>query len=278
MGDDNLARRAALLAVLAPSAPSALSTPTPEPFFSVLALVGLWCLSARPATPWHMAGAALAFAGATLFRANGVLLGGYLVWHGVWYEAARRRGVRAVLAALWGLALAALAALPFVLHQVWAHARLCPGAAWCTSPVPLAYSYVQSHYWDVGVLRYWEAAQLPNFVLAAPVLAAGAYACWAVAPPWRASLVALAAPLRRAARPGDVRVPLVLHTAATLAVLLFASHVQIALRFATPGGLPLVYMGAARLLSTRYAPYVVAYAVLYNVVGGVLYAGFYPPA
>jgi len=41
---------------------------------------------------------------------------------------------------------------------------------WCSDEPPVAYFYIQKHYWNNGFLSYWELKQLPNFALAVPVL------------------------------------------------------------------------------------------------------------
>ena len=41
---------------------------------------------------------------------------------------------------------------------------------WCTNKIPISYGYIQSNYWNVGFLRYWQIKQIPNFLMAFPVL------------------------------------------------------------------------------------------------------------
>lgn len=41
---------------------------------------------------------------------------------------------------------------------------------WCDRTIPSVYTWVQSHYWNVGLFRYWTISNVPLFVLAAPML------------------------------------------------------------------------------------------------------------
>ena len=43
-------------------------------------------------------------------------------------------------------------------------------AEWCSYSVPLAYTYVQKEYWNVGLFQYYEFKQIPNFLLATPMV------------------------------------------------------------------------------------------------------------
>lgn len=85
---------------------------------------------------------------------------------------------------------------PYFLVQLHAYLKFCGGGVteaaiegavgatawtpssshpWCAWRVPSLYAHVQSTYWSVGLFKYYQWKQIPNFLLAAPVLALTAH-------------------------------------------------------------------------------------------------------
>ncbi|SPO31286.1 related to GPI18 - mannosyltransferase [Ustilago trichophora] len=288
-----LAYTAAVLSIFAPSAGTTLAAATPESFFSFACLMGLLALESgtKPALGWaQVMEASFWFSIATAFRSNGMLLIGY-----VWFKLLRERNVIGILKLILSTA---ICIAPGVGFQLWAYTRFClagSGRSWCSSSPPSVYAFVQRHYWNVGFLRYWELAQVPNFLLALPVLVGIAYTVHTfyrdssfsqimtsanpLIPPGATTIRSKSEGLSHTSTPAAT--PYIIHSMVLGVLLLFASHVQIALRFATPGGVPALWIGAAH--AVLYAkPWVrrlvVGYLALQYVVAIGLYAGFYPPA
>ena len=77
------------------------------------------------------------------------------------------------------LILAILVALPVLYHDLQGYNYHCIGTneapSWCKHQIDAfrrfsLYAHVQHKYWNVGLFRYYEVKQIPNFILAAPIL------------------------------------------------------------------------------------------------------------
>lgn len=207
---------------------------------------------------------------------------------------------------------------PAVVRQLWPlnlpESVSHPNREWCSAtPVPSLYGFVQREYWKVGPFKYWEVKQLPNFLLAAPMLGitawlGGAYLRRAVSSGSLSTLLRVARALvscssrrdvapvhRRASEPKawdayhrfEV-LPYVLHWVAMAVFAMVLMHVQVATRFlsACP---PLYWALACWLLqeqekagrqkgstSGRRQFALVSYFIGYTAVGTTLFCTFYP--
>lgn len=190
--------------------------------------------------------------------------------------------------------------VPFLLHQYSAYQAFCvpymPSniPPWCSSRLPFVYGYVQEKYWNVGFLRYWTISQVPNILLATPVLVATLAFCalqlkyctvpYVLSHPFLADIPTV---VRAVTQSGSTKsvfmtnkaiIPHAAHALILSLLLLFAAHTQIALRLAA--SLPTTYWAAAWLMveHPRTGKWWVTWSVVWGALSIILWAVFLPPA
>ncbi|EGD81655.1 hypothetical protein PTSG_02370 [Salpingoeca rosetta] len=177
MGNERDARVAAMLFAVNPALP----------FFGAAYTESIFALLVFSALYWLLLPASILFALATCMRSNGVVTAGFVVHFALCTSSSIPR---ALARACFGVA---IIVAPFIAFQAYAYTVFCidrtgddghttvaydPPPPWCNSTIPSIYGYIQHHYWHVGFLQQYQAAQLPNFVLAAPVMVASVAAVW----------------------------------------------------------------------------------------------------
>ncbi|KAJ7005267.1 GPI mannosyltransferase 2 [Populus alba x Populus x berolinensis] len=146
-----------------------------ESLYALLSLGGLYHLISGASNV-----AVLWFALSGCARSNGVLNAGYLCFQTMHqaYDAVflQKRAHLAVKVLIVGALRCICVFIPFIAFQAYGYYNICHGHSldetrpWCEAKIPLLYSYIQSHYWGVGFLRYFQLKQLPNFLVASPIL------------------------------------------------------------------------------------------------------------
>lgn len=179
---------------------------------------------------------------------------------------------------------------PFLAFQGWTWNIFCAPEStrpWCDKLLPSSYSFVQGAYWyvsftpplgpdnrNIGLFRYWRPEQLPNFVLAAPVLSISLLGL-------RRQLTT-GLPTSHANSRHLVAAILVYQTLMNW-LLIFASHTQIALRLAPTD--PVLWWTLATSLATKTSRELAWFekmwcwwVCIWGAASMVLWAGHYPPA
>lgn len=113
-------------------------------------------------------------------RSNGVLNAGYFCLNAMQqaYKAFfwEKKAYMALKILVSGASSCLFVFAPFICFQLYGYFNICTGRSvdemrpWCKARPPLLYNYIQSHYWGVGFLRYFQVKQFPNFLLASPIL------------------------------------------------------------------------------------------------------------
>lgn len=169
--DERQAALATLFFILNPASVFHASAYT-ESLFTFCCMAGLYLLYVRG----QFWAAVIPFAASSCARSNGILNGGFLLHESLRkaIEQWHRSRLMAVLLVVRGCITCTLAVLPYVMFQYYAWRVYCgshdKSRPWCSDRIPAVYGFVQSHYWDVGFLKYYQVKQLPNFAVALPLL------------------------------------------------------------------------------------------------------------
>ncbi|KAK5102331.1 ER membrane glycoprotein subunit of the GPI transamidase complex-like protein [Exophiala xenobiotica] len=266
-----------------------LSAPYAEAPFSCLNMLGFWLYlqahsntessTTRKCCALIMSG--MSFGGATMMRSNGILSGIPFLIDALRSSLVALKDLRegrvnwsrvlALLATMVaGLATAAGLALPqYLAYQEYCN-RSGDVRSWCYSRLPLIYSFVQSHYWGVGFLRYWSLSNVPLFLLAIPILL---LLLWSGIESFTGDCVG-GSSTRQIALVRRLVLPQMV-----LAILVITNyHVQIITRLAS--GYPWVYMWLAErvVMDKKEAKLSVRFFVIYGLIQAGLFASFLPPA
>ena len=216
-----------------------LVAPYTECVFLLLSLCGFHLYERGWLLP---ASAVFALTAAT--RSNGVLYAVFPCWTLLttglrWWKGGVKAAQVAYQAGVVGACIGLIFA-PSVGYNLWSARPYCdlassllPLPPYCDTWYPSMYSYIQQHYWGVGFLRYYTLTQLPNFVLAGPMIGLSCAVLWSG---WSRGAVL------------DVRGvwgPYVVLHGIMLGVGLTVLHVQVMTRFMS--ALPTVYVWMAEL-------------------------------
>ncbi|GFZ43371.1 GPI mannosyltransferase 2 [Saitozyma sp. JCM 24511] len=231
---------------LLPPTPAVLSSPYTEPLYALFTFTGFFLAITKR---YLLSGLVLGLA--TSVRATGIFGVGVLGWIILFDlsapNATSLRPSRLLRRSTTALLPCALVLAPFLLFQWYAYASFCHSAKtsrpWCNARPPVPYSFVQREYWNMGILEYWTPAQLPNFLIAAPVLLVSlipsfVYLRQTLSPVFaqdKTQPVPHTYPRSKSSAPfpphaAPALLPFHIHHLALTLLLIFASHTQISLR------------------------------------------------
>lgn len=175
---------------------------------------------------------------------------------------------------------------------------------WCSNNIPISYSYVQDHYWRVGFLRYYEFKQIPNFLLALPIVFiiivnSFKYFQRNKALCWRLGIFNLKPSVLRSITVGDQnQFVFVVHAVALTIFCVLCIHVQVTTRMLCSSS-PMLYFFAADSFPKHYYQHkkksdhgefnffdikrlsllqklIIGYFLGYYVIGTVMFSNFLP--
>ncbi|KAF9977895.1 hypothetical protein BGZ73_004491 [Actinomortierella ambigua] len=303
--DEPFAFLSGVMYVLTPSGifSSAIYT---ESTFALLTFTGMIFAAKKQYLLYLLA--ALIWSVSSTARSNGILYAGFFFYdlvvrmdfHRSIFYMTRQIIMAIVLSIISWTGFAAVQAYGFSLY-CFNDTSVVDTRPWCAKMPPLIYTFVQSHYWNVGFLRYYEVKQIPNFLMAAPMIFLSTmgivrYAqydwdrVWTLGRSSRSLLGreeggATSKSRNRTARKpspflGDSIFAYIVLWAVLLVTNMTTMHIQIITRAFSC--MPPVYWYAAHQYrdgkATVQTMATTTFFVMYSLVGIILYANFFPPA
>lgn len=213
----------------------------------------------------------------TFVRSNGIVLCGFPIYSLVVYfikvyayrNYNRKWFWKEFLASIFQIA---LVVIPFISFQYAAFTSFCGVISyrpWCDSWAPSIYSFVQSHYWNNGFLRYFTAQQIPNFFLASPMLFLAVFGFYMFFKSFKSVRILI----------DDQKSPYFLMWFILSLICFTSFHVQIITRFIS--FVPPLYWSFSRIYnssSNLLRLVLIFYLLVFSMTGSVLFSLFYPPA
>nr|CAB3465944.1 unnamed protein product [Digitaria exilis] len=241
-----------------------------ESLYALFSLGGLFYLFSGANT---VAVIMLAISGSA--RSNGALNAGYFCFQALLraYDAAVNK--KRPLLVVQTLVAAALRSififLPFFAFQAYGYLNICVHGSseelrpWCKAKVPLLYGFIQSHYWGVGFLRYFQRKSVAMETVSATFHDA----------------MSANQNIKEKQHEGSILLlPFILHLTFMTFTAFFVMHVQVSTRFLSAG--PPIYWAAAHIFaspnctSKRWGYLICVYFIAYILLGSLLFSNFYP--
>lgn len=155
---------------------------------------------------------------------------------------------------------------------------------WCYYNIPFSYDYIQRVYWNVGLFSYFQLKQIPNFLLALPVIVLSLYSIYRFTIICVNSLVKCKFNIRVWISDHNNRfLPYILHLTFLLLFGVANAHIQILTRMLYSSS-PLLYICISREFSQAHtwgelsvlAKGYVFYSLLFVVLGTAMHSNFFP--
>jgi GPI mannosyltransferase 2 len=218
--------------------------------------------------------AAMLFGLSSFIRSNGIAYAGFFVW-----DVLKSKSLKSAFRCIFYLF---MILAPFLYFQWYSYLSFCLSGTrpWCNARFPLLYSFVQEHYWNNGFLNYYRLNQIPNFILASPIIYFYGRSLWEYFRVDPKLVFTLGYSFSNSLALIEFEQPILLpYFYLSLFLYLYCilfMHVQVILRFLTAQPFMLWYL--ATNSQSNHTKIFVSYAVIYSLVAAGLFSVFLPPA